>query len=304
MLASMARALTIRASAKINLALRVFPLRADGYHPVDSLTAIIGLHDELRISRRDDDALRLTCDDPALPTDSSNLVLRAAGGLRSALRDRASSIRALPPLSAAGFDIHLAKRIPTGAGLGGGSADAAATLRACNTLLGHPLSGEQLHAVAASLGSDVPLFLHGTISRIGGRGEIVSPVRESWAAWIVLMLPPLQCATPAVYRAFDALPPLPRRPSIESLIAGLDHPDALMPMLFNDLEPAATRVCPPLGALAAQIREATGVAICMSGSGAAYFRIFRDERRAREFAERSARAAAVRCEVCQAGPVE
>ncbi|MBK8914226.1 MAG: 4-(cytidine 5'-diphospho)-2-C-methyl-D-erythritol kinase [Phycisphaerales bacterium] len=300
----MSRALSIRASAKINLALRVFPPRADGFHPIDSLTATIGLFDELRIERRPDDLLHLTCDDPTLPTDGRNLVLRAAGALRAALRDNAGSRPAPAPLAAVGFNIHLTKRIPAGAGLGGGSSDAAATLRAANSLLGNPLSNRQLQTVAAALGSDVALFLHRAVSRIRGRGEIVTPVRDDWPAWIALILPPLHCATPAVYRAFDELPPPPERPSIESVISAIENPDALMTLLFNDLERAASQVCPPLGALAAQIQDATGAALCMSGSGAAYFRVFGTERPAREFAERVTRAAAVRCDVVPAAPPE
>lgn len=252
-----------RAPAKINLTLRVYPLRADGYHDLESLVLPIGLADRLQVSQRQDDTITLEVDDPSIPADASNLVWRAALALRAA----SGAWR--------GADMRLLKRIPAGAGLGGGSSNAAAALRALNDVWQLGMTLTALADVAASLGSDVPLFLHGSPCLISGRGERVEPVHLRLRGALVLVLPPLHCATPLVYRAFDGLPPVPRdcEGLLERVRQASEPLDAseFSSLLFNDLESAAVVVTPALGVLLNRLRKALAAPVHVTGSGAGVF---------------------------------
>lgn len=186
--------MTLLAPAKINLSLAIRGRRDDGFHEIDSLVCPISLFDTLEITTRDSGGLEFTCDDPALPTDDTNLVVRAARlfctscGIELQLR------------------IVLTKRIPHGAGLGGGSSDAAATLFGLNRLFQTELSLDALSAMAAELGSDVPLFLHHSAARIRGRGELVEPVAFPHALPLLLIKPGFGVPTPWAYgRWHDSL---------------------------------------------------------------------------------------------------
>lgn len=293
-------ACTLRCPAKINLTLRVLGVRADGLHELESLVAQIDLCDELSITPQEDGRYWFDCDDPTLPDDGSNLVLQAARALA-----RAAGINR-------GADFVLKKRIPAGAGLGGGSSDAAATLRALNTLWGLNLPNERLHALAATLGSDVPLFLGPPLCVIRGRGEIVEPVEPRLDAWCVLALPGIHCATPAVYRAWDRLASnrasaespaptagKPLSPALSDVLAVLDHPSELMTRLANDLEPAAFTVAPELETLHARAADIAGGPVRMSGSGSALFRLVGSRAQAEALAGRLRDALGVRVEVAR-----
>ncbi|HEX8296626.1 MAG TPA: 4-(cytidine 5'-diphospho)-2-C-methyl-D-erythritol kinase [Chthoniobacteraceae bacterium] len=175
------------APAKINLTLEVLGRREDGFHELESLVCPISLYDTLEITAREEGALQFACDDPSLPTDESNLVVQAAHlfcgscGLDPAVQ------------------ITLAKRIPHGAGLGGGSSDAAATLFGLNRLFQTELSLDALSAMAAQLGSDVPLFLQHSACIIRGRGEKVEPIPFPPALPLLLLKPPFGVPTPWAY---------------------------------------------------------------------------------------------------------
>lgn len=266
--------LTLHAPAKINLALTVGPRRPDGFHEIESLVAPIDLCDELRLRRLAAGELRLSCNDPTLPADERNLALRAA--LR--LREHAGR----PDLGAA---ITLTKRIPAGAGLGGGSSDAAATLRGLAQLWELSLSHEALCEIAARLGSDVPLFLFDSPVVVRGRGEQVEPVRGLPPAWVVLIVPQVRCATARVYDAFDALPAPPARPAA-GVIATARDAGRLLAACFNDLEPAAMHVCPPLRGLHADVQARLDRPVRMSGSGSAFFTLFDRRQQALAAAQR------------------
>ena len=187
------------AAAKVNLGLRVLGRRADGFHALDSVAALLGLGDEVELERAGAMALEVAgegVDVGALPTDAeANLAMRAAR-----LAERAAG-RALPTR------IRIRKRIPLGGGLGGGSSDAAAVLRGMDALWGLGLGAGRLCALGAELGSDVPLFvLDGTV-RMRGRGERVErlPMEGAPPLWVVLANDGSHCATPAVYREWDRL---------------------------------------------------------------------------------------------------
>src|SRR3954451_12155304 len=188
-------AMRVTAPAKINLHLRVGPPTADGFHPLSSWMVTVGLFDNLEFTLTRTPGIRLTCDDPALPTDATNLVVKTVTGLLDAANLSATT----------GVDIRLEKRIPSGAGLGGGSSDGAFTLLALNQLLDLHWPPARLAALASRYGSDLAFFCHGPSSICTGRGEIVHPIIPPRAEYPVLTLPPIHMPTPAVYRRFDEL---------------------------------------------------------------------------------------------------
>ncbi|MBR6575698.1 MAG: 4-(cytidine 5'-diphospho)-2-C-methyl-D-erythritol kinase, partial [Akkermansia sp.] len=180
---------TYLAPAKVNLSLRVQnKVREDGFHNVDILMAPIDLYDQLDF--HNSRTTTLLCDTPGVPTDESNLVFKAIREFEKAYGRKAKQ------------RITLTKRIPHGAGLGGGSSDAAITLQAVNEILGTNYDQAELSTMAAALGSDVPYFLTPTICRCTGRGEIVTPVPElaGWSSPIVLLKPAFAVSTPSAYK--------------------------------------------------------------------------------------------------------
>lgn len=301
----------IDAPAKLNLTLRVDPLRTDGFHEIESLVVQIDLCDQLTFARRRDAQIRLSADDPALRTGERNLVVRAARALQRAADEQCRSARRRTGGSAIGADIRLTKRIPAGAGLGGGSSDAAAALQALNELWGLDLWTSELIEIAAELGSDVPLFLSGSPCSIRGRGERVADVPLVLDAWIVLVLPAIHCATADVYAAFNRLPQPPERPALETILLALrsvhrgsDPPEKvsaarIAPLLFNDLEPAAFELHPPLADLARRFAALVERDVYMTGSGSGLFYLTDEERDARAVADAARAALGVRVEVAR-----
>ncbi len=256
------------APAKINLHLRVAPADGLGFHPLMSWMCTVGLFDTLTIECGDAGELSLECDDPALPTDQSNLVLRAARTMQERMSSKAPGAR-----------LRLEKRIPTGGGLGGGSSDAARTLLGLNKLWKLNWPVEVLSKLAEQLGSDVPFFLRGPSSLCAGRGELVRPLARPGAAWAVLIFPGWPISTAAVYDKFDEMhlgdPGMARNPpdwqQWTELSAG-----PLLARLVNDLERPAFALCPQLAQLRQQIEQLLGRIVRMSGSGSSLFTLFDD----------------------------
>ena len=254
------------APAKINLTLRVGALREDGYHPVDSIVAFADWGDEVTV--RSSDELSLTINGPAagdLPTGDDNLVIRAIRALAEATGRQANG------------HTTLVKNIPAGAGLGGGSADAAAALRAYNKLweLEWPL--DMLAGIGAEIGSDVPACVWSQPLRMTGRGERVRVI-EGWPEFSALLVNPgVPIATGPVFKAFDAMtsgtgegfrPTPDLRPSV--VLTALDAAK-------NDLTVAATEVEPVIGEVLAALQSAGRPPLVrMSGSGSTCFAIYSD----------------------------
>jgi len=241
--------------AKINLNLLVGPRGADGFHPVDSLVVRITLFDRLHVQPRDDERIVLHCQGADCGPDEDNLVMRAARALAKSTR--------VP-----GADITLDKRIPPGKGLGGGASDAACALESLNELWQLGLDGPQLAAIAADLGSDVPLFLGPPAARMTGRGERVVPLRvHPFRA--VLIVPDLLCRTSDVYEAFDYAP----EPKADQLAPELLARPASTwrDRLVNQLAEAAMRTCPPLRRLYEHARQTVNLPVHVTGSGSAMF---------------------------------
>lgn len=248
----------LEAFGKVNRSLVVLGRRPDGYHEIDTLFQTIDLSDWIRFE--EDERLTLSIDQGTLPSDESNLVLRAA----RALSGRVGGNR--------GARLYLSKRIPVGAGLGGGSADAAATLLGLNALWRLEKTVGELCAIGATIGSDVPFFLFGGLARGTGRGDRIEPLPDRPEESLVLLLPSFGMATPEVYRALDAAPaPDPVPPRADSLAM----PDR------NDLETAAERLRPELSPLRSALLAEGAVSARLSGSGSTVFGVFRSQPEAR-----------------------
>lgn len=247
--------ITRKAPAKLNLTLRVTGRRDDGFHEIDTLmVALPGLHDVLTFSPSE--TLEFTCDDCSLPLDGGNLVVRAARAFAEAAG------------VSEGVRVHLGKNIPSGAGLGGGSSDAAATLLALQEMHGNPLGAAKLHEIAAALGSDVPFFLHDGPARCTGRGEIVTPAPDAVPGpmSVLLLKPRFPVATVDAYcRALDpATPIIPGIPMEPQEFDGLEFSNDLERPVF-----AKHRFLAELKLWLHQ-RPETRIAL-MSGSGSTVF---------------------------------
>jgi 4-diphosphocytidyl-2-C-methyl-D-erythritol kinase len=265
---------------KVNLLLNILGKRPDGFHELETLMHPIRLCDQLRFEKQGR-ALELTCSDPTLPVDRANLVHRAA----TAFLERAGITD--------GVRIHLEKRIPLAAGLGGGSGDAATTLLGLNELFGDPLSEAQLREIAATLGSDIPFFLQNHPALATGRGEVIQPLGFFPAlkgAVFVLVYPGFGVPTAWAYRALAAYPeaihgrPGRARSLIESLQSG-DLPGACA-QLYNSLEAPVLQKYPLLALYQEFAREHGALGALMSGSGSTTFALAPNEMVARRLEER------------------
>ena len=268
------QSLTITAPAKINLFLGVGSIRPDGYHSVQTVLHTLELADTVTLTPADE--LTLTCDvDLGIPPQS-NLAYRAAQAFSAAY----------------GLDVLLhiavAKRIPAGAGLGGGSSDAAAVLVGLAHWAGLPLTDPRLLDVATSLGADVPFLLEGGAALMDGRGDHLVRRLTPAGASVVVVRPPMPVPTAAAYQAFDAAPELvgDMRPVTDSV--RFRDVAALAAGLANNMIPASQTLVPAIGEALKFLRAEAGVlGATMAGSGSAVFAICTSELDA----ERIARAA-------------
>ena len=258
----MAPMLSLRAPAKINLAIDVGPLRADGYHEVATVLQALTLHDDLRLQPAPD--LRLTCDDASLGDGPDNLAWLAAERLR-----RSAGI-------VAGAEILLRKHIPARAGLGGGSSDAAAVLLGCNRIWELGWDTRHLQDVAGGLGADVPFFLNGGTAFGRERGDHVTPLPPlpAWPVVVAQAGPGME--TRAAYAALDGMAHRDR-PALEALLALCrSHPQegdheakaALAALVGNSFEAAVLPDLPEAAALRTELltRGALVASLCGSGS--------------------------------------
>jgi len=253
---------------KINLLLNILGRRPDGFHDLETILQPVPLFDEIELSRNGS-GIQLTTDHPSLPCDDSNLMTKAA----RAFFETAGIVPAVT--------LHLTKRIPMEAGLGGGSANAAITLLGLNELFDAPLTAGQLHEVAARLGSDVPFFLQGNPALGTGRGERIEPLAPFPALdglTLVLVHPGFGISTAWAYRSLARFPEaLNGRPgrSVE-LIRSLNRrgsPDWGR-LLYNSLEAPAFWKYPILGLYVEEFKSRGAVAAMMSGSGSTVFAWF------------------------------
>ena len=269
----------LRAPAKVNLYLRVVGRRPDGYHELETVFERIDLADELTFEPAE--ALTLTCDDAALSCGEDNLVIKAARLLHAGTGQRR------------GARMHLRKRIPIAAGLGGGSSDAAAALVGLTQLWRLELSRERLFELAATLGADVPFFLTAAPWMIArGRGELFEPIAARLGITQLLVWPGEPLSTKEVFAGWEFdLTGL--RPSISMMAHALSNGSLseLATGLWNDLQPEAIRRCPVIQKVHSSLQESGCLAAVMSGSGPSVVGLCRDRDHAQEIASRIRRSA-------------
>jgi 4-diphosphocytidyl-2-C-methyl-D-erythritol kinase len=271
-----------RAPAKINLGLHVLRKRTDGYHDVETVLHRIDWADT--VTARPADALTMTCSDPALPTDADNLCLQAAEALRAAFG------------VSAGAELHLEKRVPYGAGLGGGSSDAAATLRLLARLWDLDASPQRLRGVAAEIGADVPFFLADAPAAYAtGRGDELTVLHEAAAAGtggapdgaapyrlpfpVVVAVPPVEVATPDAYARVT--PRDDDRPRLPGVVRSNDLA-RWQADLANDFEAPIAATHPAVAAERDWLRDAGAAYVSLSGSGGAVYGVFEQAERAEQ----------------------
>lgn len=265
--------LTAFSPAKINLYLRIFGKRADGYHDLETVMMPLDFGDEIVCQRRRA-GLTLECDDPRLPTDESNLAMRAA----LALKERCEVT--------SGARMVLKKRTPLAAGLGGGSSNAATVLRTLNQLWKLNAPESLLHELAAGLGSDINFFLRGGPCLCRGRGELTEPLASALTTTVLMVNPGFGIATKWAYaswaQAASKLTVAP--PAVTVLARALAGNDlaGVARGLFNSLEAPSVGKFPVLQVLKETLIEHGAAGAMMSGSGATVFGLFADDARATE----------------------
>ena len=295
---ALTRSLTLEAPAKVNLCLAVsYPPRG-GFHELGSVFQALSLHDTLTFEvleaaggqlageaarTQAGTVVALACEGAGVPT-CDNLIFKAIDAF-----EQAGGQAVLPAGSM--LHVQVRKRIPAGGGLGGGSSDAAAALRACAWLLGQDALGGPCQRVAQGLGADVAFFLQGGCALMGGKGDVLQQRLPAFPLPLVLLGDAQGNSTPAVYRAFDAAPAAApdARALADALLAGNATPQQLAALCGNNLGPAACKLNPSLGLRLQQAQaDADVLAAVVSGSGSTCYAVCAGEAQARAFAQRAA----------------
>ena len=251
--------LRLLSPAKVNLHLEVLRRRGDGYHEIQTLMQRIALFDEMEI-QLGGRGIRLTAEGEAIPAGPDNLMIRAAQSFceRENVKD--------------GMEIRIQKRIPVGAGLGGGSGNAAAILMSLNDQFNTGWDQERLMSEGAKLGADVPFFIYQKPALARGIGERLSPVRLPEPMWYCLIIPPFRIATAWAYEAYDQMKRADKSPlAIPDAYAKIED---LTPVLINDLELPALSRYPQIGAMKKKLNALGAKGVLMSGSGPVVFGFF------------------------------
>lgn len=252
-----------KAYAKVNLFLRISGKRKDGYHNIESLMQSIDLSDDLKIEKsRSNCLITVKCKNADIPL-KDNLVYKAA----KLFKDMAEIKE--------GIRITLVKNVPTGAGLGGGSSDAASVLKSLNAMFNHPLSKAKLVKAAASLGSDVPFFLFGGLALAKGRGEKITQLNINIPLWLVLVKPSVHVSTPWAYNSFDKFKKnkLTRYLGYNRIIRQIKGGDAgiIKSIGFNDFESVISQNFPVIPKIKNELINAGALAVGMTGSGSTMY---------------------------------
>ncbi len=260
----------VKSYAKINLGLEVVGRRPDGYHDIRTLFQSISLADEITLTSAPEGTLDLAGDDASIPWDERNIIAKAV----RLVRERTGTRR--------GAAIRVAKRIPAGRGLAGGSSNAAAVLAALDKLWELSLDGPDMAALALAAGSDVPYFLHGGLCLGEGRGEALTRLEDFPPLACLLAFPPYEISTAAVYAGFG--PFLTSGAKASKIMRFLETGD--FGLLENDLEKVIFRTHPELEGIKEFFRNQGAVLAMVSGSGSAVYGLFPDGEKARAALER------------------
>ena len=271
----MKKTITVNCPAKINLSLDVLGKRDDGYHNLSMIMQELSLADVIHISVSEGtQKIELSCSNPHVPIGSDNIASKAA---EMFLSETGKSCH---------VEIHIEKNIPMGAGLGGGSSDAAGVLKALNTLFDAPLSTERLCEIGAKLGADVPFFLYGGSMLAEGIGTVLSKVPALKGAFVLLAKPQFSVSTPFVYKNLK-LTEETLHPDTKAVISALDSGDleALAKSTGNVLETVTSSMHPEIEEYKKIMVENGAVYSLMSGSGPTVFGVFEDRQKAEASAE-------------------
>jgi 4-diphosphocytidyl-2-C-methyl-D-erythritol kinase len=254
--------LKVKARAKINLNLTIKGKRDDGYHEIDTIMHTVALCDTVRVTLREDSLVNLSVIGEDIPLDEDNTAIMAMSAFRDAFG------------AAVGADICVDKAIPSGAGLGGGSADAAAVLVALNELCGFPLTAEKLHQAAKTVGADVPFLLTGGTARCLGVGDEIQPIEINIPEFILIAMGNIPTSTKAAYDKFDENPDIAERQKDELFYNVFEE--------LTDLEDVKTLKT---------VMTDSGADVCsMTGSGSAVYGLFSEKEKAAECCEMLRRA--------------
>ena len=258
--------LTLPSFAKINWSLRVLGKRPNGYHEVLTVLQTVSLSDELTFRLRDDDRIHVSCDDRSVPTDETNLVVKAALALRKRVQ------------SSLGADVALTKRIPAQGGLGGASSNAAVALLALNALWNCELGADELNLLARDLGSDVPFFLMGGRSIGIGTGTTVKGVHDQPKQHLIIVTPNAKVSTATAYAALNAvsLTTFDVASILSSSLADVLSADSRQLPLCNDFERVIFEIQPEIERAKAALLESGARGALLAGSGSSVFGVFDD----------------------------
>ncbi len=297
MMKSMKETLVLESPAKVNLRLEILGKREDGYHDLKTIFQKISLHDTLHFSLRKGRAISITTDHPDLPVGKTNLIYRAARSILKRSNHRG------------GVAVEIEKRIPLGAGLGGGSSNAATTLRGLNQLLGMNLSRRELMEMGLEIGADVPFFFLRGAALGSGIGERLQKI-EVPHLWFVLIYPNFEVSTRWAYQNFDKclsaptlgkLQPLSRKAKgltnqqfHISLDKFLKTPKGVSQILFNHLETVLSKEYPQIDVMKKMLFSAGAMGALMTGSGPTVFGLFPEERIAAKAYEKIKKSASRR----------
>jgi len=265
--------ITLYAYGKINLALDVTGRRPDGYHLVRMIMQTVGIYDIVTVRKAPDshERISLTCSRPEVPAGPSNLAWKAAAAVmeHAGLKENIS--------------IHIEKNIPMAAGMAGGSTDAAAVIRAMNSLFGLKLTQEKMDAIAVKLGADVPFCLRKGTYLAEGIGEVLTKLPDAPKAYVLIVNPPFEVSTAAVYRELDGIED-PVHPDIDRLLSLLkeDTLDAFAAEMGNILELVTIKDNPLIGEIRDKIMSAGALGSMMTGSGPTVFGLFDEPQLARK----------------------
>lgn len=254
--------ISVRTPAKINLSLDILGTRQDGYHFVKTIMQTVSLYDEITVSPNGISKIRITCNDPTIPCDASNLVYKAAVEFFNFI-----------DCVIDGIDVDIFKRIPSMAGLAGGSSDAAGMIVALNALMETGLSIDELCDIGAKVGADVPFCIIGSTALAEGVGDIISPLPELAKCYIVIVKPNLNISTPLAFKKYDELE-TNIQSEFDDLIAAIAMQDItkISGLLFNALECAADEAV--ISQIKDELIENGAIGSLMTGSGSAVYGIF------------------------------
>ena len=255
------------AYAKLNISLDVLGKRPDGYHDMVMVMQSVSLHDELRIRLNDSGQLSAASDLHFIPNDERNLAVRAARQFLDAAGD-----------AGRGVEISIKKRIPVGAGMAGGSADAAAVLRGMNRLYGGRFSPAELEAPAAGIGSDVAFCVAGGTALAQGRGELLTRLPDMPECHFAICKPSFSISTPELFRSIDSVP-LRHHPDTAGILESLDRGEleGICRRLYNVFEDVNDRRIKTVGEIKSRLLDCGAAGAVMTGTGSAVFGIFADE---------------------------